>query len=324
MSITEQLLQTQEPWVVFRALQDLAGFDLTSPEVRNARQKLLAHPLITGLIAELQAWPGTVLNSHKSAGQLYHKLTFLADLGLTREDADFSALITALEKSQSPEGLFRLPMQISAAHGGSGQEQYAWALCDAPLLLYSALKMDVAADRQLATQAVATLSALVRDNGWPCTVSPELGSFRGPGKKADPCPYATLIMLKLLALTPETLASPAALAGVEALLHLWTDSQNQHPYMFFMGTDFRKLKAPFIWYDIVHVADVLSRFPAARTDLRLNEMLAVITAKADEQGWYTPESVWQAWSAWDFGQKKMPSPWLTFCIERIKTRLTTE
>lgn len=324
MSITEQLLQTQEPWVAFRALQDLAGFDLTSPEVQNTRQKLLAHPLITGLIAELQAWPGTVLNSHKSAGQLYHKLAFLADLGLTRGDADFSTLSAALDRSRSPEGLFRLPMLISPAHGGSGQEQYAWALCDAPLLLYSALKMDLGSDRQLATQAVATLSALVRDNGWPCTVSPELGSFRGPGKKADPCPYATLIMLKLLALTPEGLTSQAALAGVEALLHLWADSQNQHPYMFFMGTDFRKLKAPFIWYDIVHVMDVLSQFPAARTDPRFNEMLVVVTTKADAQGFYTPESAWQAWAAWDFGQKKLPSPWLTFCIERIKTRLMTE
>jgi hypothetical protein len=27
-----------------------------------------------------------VLNSHKSAGQLYHKLAFMAELGITKED----------------------------------------------------------------------------------------------------------------------------------------------------------------------------------------------------------------------------------------------
>ncbi|MDD2534301.1 MAG: hypothetical protein PHC86_06340 [Eubacteriales bacterium] len=321
MSIVTHLLNAAEPWVAFRALQDLAGYELTSPAVQTIRQNLLAHPLVTGLIDEMQDWPGTVLNSHKSAGQQYHKLAFLADLGLTREDADFSILSAALERSQSLDGIFRLPMLISQAHGGSGQLDYAWALCDAPLLLYSALKMNLVRDRQLAIRAVETLAAMVRDNGWPCVVSPELGGFRGPGKKADPCPYASLIMLKLLALTPAGRISPAAHAGVETLLRLWAESQNQHPYMFFMGTDFRKLKAPFIWYDIVHVVDVLSQFPIARTDPRLQDMLAIMTGKADADGWYTPESVWQAWGAWDFGQKKQHSPWLTFCIERIKKRI---
>ena len=31
--------------------------------------------------------------------------------------------------------------------------------------------------------------------------------------------------------------------------------------MFFMGTDFRKLKVPLVWYDLLHVLDVLSSFP---------------------------------------------------------------
>lgn len=47
------------------------------------KKQMLGHPLVQGLIKELQEWPGLVLSSHKSAGQLYHKLAFLADLGLT-------------------------------------------------------------------------------------------------------------------------------------------------------------------------------------------------------------------------------------------------
>jgi hypothetical protein len=34
------------------------------------------------------------------------------------------------------------------------------------------------------------LLSLVRENGWPCSVAPDLGNFRGPGRKADPCPIA--------------------------------------------------------------------------------------------------------------------------------------
>jgi hypothetical protein len=91
--------------------------------------------------------------------------------------------------------------------------------------------------------------------------------------------------------------------------------------MFFMGTDFRKLKAPLVWYDILHVLDVLSAFPWLRQDTRLLDMLGVLKNKADDQGCFTPESVWTVWKDWDFGQKRAPSRWLTFLAWRIIRRV---
>ena len=46
--------------------------------------------------------------------------------------------------------------------------------------------------------AIEYLAGLLRDNGWPCAVSKKLGKFRGPGRKDDPCPFANLVMLKVL------------------------------------------------------------------------------------------------------------------------------
>jgi hypothetical protein len=88
-----------------------------------------------------------------------------------------------------------------------------------------------------------------------------------------------------------------------------------------MGTDFRKLKAPLIWYDLVHVLDVLSRFEWLRKDKRLLSMLAALKKKADAQGRFTVESVWTAWKDWEFGQKKEPSRWLTLLAWRIVARV---
>jgi hypothetical protein len=76
-----------------------------------------------------------------------------------------------------------------------------------------------------------------------------------------------------------------------------------------------------IWYDILHVTDVLTQFPWLRGDKRLREMAAMVEAKADEQGRFTPESVWKAWSEWEFGQKRAPSPWLTLMAQRMLKRL---
>jgi hypothetical protein len=88
-----------------------------------------------------------------------------------------------------------------------------------------------------------------------------------------------------------------------------------------MGTDFRKMKAPFVWYDLLHLSEVLSRLPWLKSDRRLGEMIRLIKSKDDNQGLYTPESVWMSWKGWDFGQKKMPSPWMTFLIMRILKRM---
>jgi hypothetical protein len=49
-------------------------------------------------------------------------------------------------------------------------------------------------------------------------------------------------------------------------------------------------------------------------------MIAQIAAKRDENGRYTPESVWMAWKEWDFGQKRQPSPWLTLLVLRMLKR----
>ena len=89
-----------------------------------------------------------------------------------------------------------------------------------------------------------------------------------------------------------------------------------------MGTDFRKLKLPFIWYDLLHVVEVLSQVPAIRTDSRLQEMFALIKSKETAAG-YIPESVYQPYKDWDFGQKKAPSDWMTERIHQMGNRFKT-
>ena len=309
-----------EPWVAYRARLDLLGQPESDPAVQADRAAMLAHPLVTGLVSELAAWPGPPVNSHKSAGQLLHKLAFLADLGLRADDPGMPPVIEAILARQSAQGPFQMWGNVSPSYGGSGVDTLGWALCDAPTVVYSLVRFGLGADPAV-VRAVSHLAGLVRENGWPCAVSPELGKWRGPGKKEDPCPYANLIMLKLLAQMSEYRDSAAARAGAETALRLWEHSREQHPYIFYMGTDFRKLKAPLVWYDILHVGDALSRFEWLRGEPRLGEMAAIMRAKADPLGRFTPESVYQAWNGWDFGQKKAPSRWLTLLVWRVLGRV---
>lgn len=311
------------PWVQYRTRLDLLHQKESDPEVLKARQEMIKHRQVQGLLAELAQWPGSILSSHKSAGHPLHKLIFVADLGLKATDPEIKQIIERICEHQAPEGSFQVLMNIPPRYGGTGKDQWAWALCDAPLILYALVKFGLGEDERI-QKASAHLVSLIKENGWPCAVSEELGKFRGPGRKEDPCPYANLIMLKALSQIPGLNDSSASYTGVETLLALWEGREKRHPYMFFMGTDFCKLKAPFVWYDILHVADVLTQFPWLRADARLKAMIGIIKRKADEEGRFIPESIWEAWKEWDFGQKRVPSPWLTLAAQRVLKRMQVQ
>ena len=315
-----QWLLEGEPWVRWRTYTQLLGFPLESPEIQVSHRDLIAHPLITRLISSLEDWPEPNLNSHKASQNSYHVLSFLVDIGVSAEDPGMASLIENIMSHQSEQGPFQLKMNISPSYGGSGKDEFAWALCDAPSVLYCLVKLLGSQDTRI-IPGIKHLIGLSRDNGWPCAVSPELGHWRGPGRKDDPCPYATLVMLKLLAEVSEYSDSREAHTGAETLLSLWENSLSQHPYIFYMGNDFRKLKVPLVWYDIVHVTDVLSRFEWLRYDPRLKEMVNVISKKADSSGHFTPKSIYMPWKPWDFGQKKVPSRYLTLRIMEILQRM---
>ena len=315
-----QWLLNSEPWIEYATRIELMQQEFDDPEVMDARRRMVEAPELNLIIEGLKDWPGLVLNSHKSARQPFHKISFIAELGFNLCDSEIDIISKKMMEHISEDGIIKLPMNISKSYGGTGSDIWGWALCDAPVNLYALAKIGLK-DNPLIKSGVGNLLRLGRDNGWPCSVSEEMGKFRGPGRKDDPCPYSTLVMLKLLSQFPEYAECSKVHAGIDSLCTLWTESTKSHPYIFYMGNDFRKLKAPLVWYDIVHVLDVLSRFEYAHQKLQIMEMLDIVISKQDVNGRYTPESVWLDWKGWDFGQKSQPSDYLTFLIYRILKRM---
>lgn len=314
---TEWLLTEGQPWVRYRAMLDLLDKPEEESEVKGARQEMLEHAQVQGLIEELREWPGYPLKRHNDAKHLLHKLAVLADFGLRASDPAMPWIVKEVMAHQSPEGAFQVTVQIDARYGGSGEIQWTWMLCDAPTTLYALLAFGLG-ENEAVRKAVHHLTGLIRDNGWPCASQT---GFRGPGRKDDPCPLANLLALKALAQVPETRDSEAAHLGAEMLLGHWEDQKKRKIYLFGIGTDFRKLKYPFIWYDILHVTDVLSRLPFVHADPRFQEMVETITAQANGEDRCTAGSMYRAWKGWSFADKKNPSPWLTFLVLRVIKRI---
>jgi hypothetical protein len=318
---TAWLLESGEPWTRYRTLVDLEDRAPDDPDVARARATMVAAGPVRDLIARAGQWPGPPLKRHNDAAHPLYALATLADFGLHRVDAGIAPLALAVMEhfdGSGFESLLWLPRFLTKEDDDG--ERWTWMLCDAPTLLYALLAFGYAHDDRV-ERAVAALSGLVNVNGWRCGAAASLPRFGGPGRKADPCPMATTYALKALSLTPLREDLTVIGPGVEALLDHWQHQRDFKLKMFGIGTEFRRLRYPFVWYDVLHVTDVLSRYPLALADPRFAEMVAAITTQADEEGRYTAGSMYRSWKGWSFADKKQPSPWLTFLARRIEVRL---
>jgi hypothetical protein len=320
MQDLQWLLASDEPWTRYRTLVDLLDRPMDDPQVQDARSQMVAHPRIQSLMEDTTDWPGYTLKRHNDAAHMIYKFSTLADFGVQASDGKLARGIKAVLSHQSSEGPFQITINVPRVFGGTGEDIWTWILCDSPTLLYSLLAMGLGEDDRV-QRAVDHLAGLVDENGWRCRAAVELGKFKGPGRREDPCPIVNVYALKALSLCSHMIDSPATHLGVEMLLGHWEQRGVSKFYLFGIGTDFKKLKYPYVWYDVLHVVEVLSRFPFVYRDPRFLEMVEVITAQADEDGRYTAGSMYRAWKDWSFADKKNPSPWLTFLVMRILKRM---
>ncbi len=320
LTLLDWILGSDEPWTRYRALLDVAGRSTDDADVAEARSAMVASEPIQGLIARAAEWPGYPLKRHNDAAHPLYAITTLADCGLSKDDPGIARIAeSVLEHFDGDqfETLVWLPRFLT---NEDDAERWAWMMCDAPSLVYSLLSFGYQ-DHPDVQRAVSALADRVEDNGWRCSAAAALGRFSGPGRKADTCPIATTVSLKALSTVPGHANTPAVDRGIEALLSHWEHQGDYKLKMFGIGTDFRKLKYPFVWYDILHVVDVLTRFEQTHNDPRLQGMVAEITSQRDHLGRVAAGSMYRAWKDWSFADKRTPSPFLTLLTLRIEQRL---
>jgi len=307
-------------WIRYNVFVNLLDKPKHSTQVRSTHAEMMTSQNIIQLLNDLQGWENVVLKRHNDASHPIHKLSFLSEIGVSSEESPVRSIITKIFNHQSNEGPIQVLSNYPTNFGGSGKDEWLWCLCDAPLTLYSLSKFGFWKNETVYT-AIEHLNTLARDSGWPCAATEALGKFRGPGKKEDPCPYANLLMLKVIAESKNKELFANAHKGIESLLSLWDHSYKKRPYLFKMGTDFRKLKVPFVWYDILHVLDVLSKYNHTHNDPRFSSMLDVVIKKADPDFRFSSESIWTKWKGWEFCQKREVSRWVTYSVFRILKRI---
>ena len=321
-ALIEKLGTSPLPWVRYNALKTFYNLPASDRQLRQSYRELCSHPLLQREITLCQQWPDPPLKSHKAAAHPLHHLPLLADLGCTVRTPGVKAVVDAVLNHAADDGALQSIVALPGIWGGSDTPEWLWMFCDAPVLLYACLALGVPENDKIISKAFDHLAQLATAKKWCCVSS--LEKLSGPGRRTDPCPYATLLALRAFARSPRYTTGSICKGGTEVLLNHWDNRKKIKLRMFGIGTDFRKLKYPFIFYDILHVVEVLSHFSWVRKDKRFKEMLRSITSKRDQEGMIIPESVWMAFKGFDFAQKKEPSPMMTFLVERILQRCTQD
>jgi hypothetical protein len=302
-----------ESFVRYRTWLDLAGSGEKNSEIRRLRRRIPEDPPVRRLLESRNRdgyWgrPQDIFTWWPGKATTFWVLGMLADFGLTEADCGIRQACEYVFSAQldcGGFGLFPPPKPYE---------------CFTGILTESLAGLGYTRDRRL-KRAYRWLAARQRlDGGFWCK---DTGQPGGRRQDEPSCAFATLCVLGALTVHPRHISLAPARRCTQFLLDCWKkrgkvkyaghDSQ--------IGTGWEKLKYPFTDYRILKYMDIMTRLPQVARDPALSEMAGVLTQKADSQGRYTPESVHRVWSAFDFGQKRHPSRWLTFLAYRILKRL---
>jgi len=234
---------------------------------------------------------------YTETGKAYWDLFFLADIGLQVSDLGLADEAEEIFRFQSPDGSLTMPPNV--------RDDY---YCMSAILVASLARMGYCDDPRLVRYIQAVMRSQLSNGGWDCY---------GDSYGRDSCPMDDLNILMLLGQYDRYRESPALKGAIDLLLGHW--EEKTHLYGFGVGKRFRALAYPAVKYGILRVLDVLALFPYAVASRSFQSMLDLVHGKAVD-GRYTPEAADAAFAAFDFGQTREPSRWLTFLIERIERR----
>ncbi len=312
-SIPIDWLLSDKSIVRYRTLRDILDKDENDKEIVAATRLVCTDRLITQIFDKQNRdgyWgtPKDIYTWWPKKDTTFWLLGVLADFGFTRQNKKIARACEYVFGTQLPCGGFGW-----APPSTPGE-------CFTGILTESLAKLGYIDDPRLQNAYEWLVNRQRLDGGFWCKNTGQPG---GPREKESSCAFATLCVLGALAQNSEHKNSDISKKGAEFLLKCW-DNQGMIKYAGHdsqIGKGWEKLKYPFTDYRILKYLDTLSQFTFTKNDLRMDAMIDLVISKKDKNGRFYAESVHRVWSDYDFGQKNVPSRWITLIVYRIAKRV---
>ena len=311
-------LLESNPWTKYRTLTDLLDIPASSPEVKQTKSELCVHPQVQSLVKETTRWFPQSVTRHNDSKISHYGFMTLAELGITKGDPGIDNIINRMSEHMDND-MFAIRQQLPETGKGFSKadpDAAEWhALpCDSPIITYSLLLAGMDDDK--VKKAVMNLKDRWNTpQGWFCHFFFVDSQFK---KLKAGCPMAGLMALEVFSQLPDLKESVYARNAFEPLK--FHKEFGKSIYYFGRSKRFWTHKYPFVWYNALYLADVLTRFQFLKGDTTVKELVEWIENTQNEQGRYRPTSMWMPYKGWEFADKKHASPWITLLCCRILKR----
>lgn len=317
----QYLIESGESFSIYRTLTDLFNLPLDHPDVVKAHKNVLKDPLVNFLLDNLSDWEKDLTKAHNKADYLPNQLWLLLDWGIKPEDDKRmqEAIDKILSHQDEDTGQFLAYIEAYDQKTKTKYPMWSSALCDHNLIVSVLLLADLEKDKRVKL-GLKRMNDLIKETtqgkGWKC--EPWLYyNRRGPGRVNDVCPMIVVDALRGYWVISQDKWPDGILETGLTLLNCWINRSEEKPYIFGHGKKFRLPRAPFFWYNIGTILDAVRHYPTLVKTQSFRELVAVSLLEFTLDGIFIPKSVYLYFKDYSFGQKKEPSPWMTFFLSRI-------
>lgn len=311
-------LLDSNPWTKFKTYQDLLGFKESDSELATAKQELIDDKRINDLAKQTKDWLSISATRNSDPKITYFKLKALAEFGLRHSDLDLQETIDkatehVVEDMFGVRGKTPVRPEKGVPFEKPDLAADVWHVspCNSPIITTALL--DLGVKNILVDNAIEELKQRwTSPEGWFCHFFFVDNQFN---KLKIGCPIAGLQALEVFSKVTALRESEYSRYAFEPIKY--HKEYGKTLYYFGRSRKFWTFKYPFVWYNALYLADVLTRFDFLKREPVVEELVEWIIRSQDIDGRFRPTSVFMIYKGWDFANKKEASPWITFLCCRI-------
>jgi len=309
-------LLSGNPWTKHMTLIDLIEKPKESDEVTKAKKELKKDPLVLQLIDDAGKWFSIPPKRHDDSKMSHYQLKILADFGFTESDPKIKDISEKAMKYVE-NGTFAikqaLPERGINIKISDDFNEWHSLPCDSPVISSTLYRLGNRSELLMKSIDVIK-DKWNSETGWFCHLFFVESQYK---RHKVGCMMAGLEALELFSLFPhaeEDLFIKNAFKSLQ-----YHKDYGKSLYYFGRSKKFWTLKYPFVWYNALYIAEVLSRFDFFKKEMLLKEIIDWILESQDKDGRFKPTSMFMKYKNWDFSNKKENSPWITFlCCKILK------
>jgi len=302
---TQWLLEPDCSPVRYWTLVDMVNRPADDPAVRAAQAAIPAYPPVVELLAAQDPegyWTQRNYYLPRTSRGTFWVLSVLGDLGLTAEEEHVRRGCDFMFTHQRASGAFCRRQRVSG-RGIVWQEDTE--PCTHARVVRFLIQFGYAQDPRV-RKAIGWLLPLQRDDGmWLC---------RGAGDRG--CLRATIDVLRVAALDPQTAVEPGIDRAAAAVCNLLMEARMSRYHVGEAWGTWRCLKYPYFGFSVISALDALARLGYA---VEQPVVAAAVEYLLSRQ---LPDGSWPMDESWpnppiDFGQPGQPNKWLTLDALRV-------